>query len=225
MKSLILRVTAPGQLKVTCPPRLAQRQLIDFVMSRKDWIENQHQILKSQAAWRERGGQIGETYLFLGQNYKLRDGMTFLKRPLVEFEGGDLWFHWPEKQFARREDPELRPMVQKLVLRKLRAESERLLTERLIHYAKEMNVQPKELSFRNQKARWGSCSSRGAISLNRKLIGAPLEVLDSVIVHELCHLVHMNHSAAFWALVEKYSPEHKQADRWLSENAHRLLPV
>lgn len=78
------------------------------------------------------------------------------------------------------------------------------------------------VTIRDQKTRWGSCSSRGTLSFNYRLIFAPPAVLDYVVVHELCHLTHMNHSKDFWNLVGLVMPDYKIHKRWLREHGHEL---
>ncbi|MCM1189561.1 MAG: M48 family metallopeptidase [bacterium] len=78
------------------------------------------------------------------------------------------------------------------------------------------------LSVRDQKTRWGSCSSRGTLSFNYRLIFAPREVLDYVVVHELCHLTHMNHSKDFWRMVESVLPDYRVRRKWLRDHGHEL---
>lgn len=78
------------------------------------------------------------------------------------------------------------------------------------------------ITIRDQKTRWGSCSGRGTLSFNWRLILAPPEILDYVVVHELCHLTHMNHSKEFWGLVSKVLPDYKVRRKWLKENGHTL---
>lgn len=78
------------------------------------------------------------------------------------------------------------------------------------------------ITIRDQKTRWGSCSSRKTLSFNWKLMLAPPAVLDYVVVHELCHLKHMNHSAEFWNSVEAILPDYKLKREWLKEHGHEL---
>ena len=80
------------------------------------------------------------------------------------------------------------------------------------------------ITVRDQKSRWGSCSSRGTLSFNYRLMFAPPRVLDYVVVHELCHRRHMNHSAAFWKAVEEVMPDYAQWRKWLKENG-RDIPI
>lgn len=79
------------------------------------------------------------------------------------------------------------------------------------------------ITIRDQKTRWGSCSSRGTLSFNWRLMLAPPTILDYVVVHELCHLTHMNHSATFWAAVESVYPDYRIARKWLREHGHELV--
>lgn len=80
------------------------------------------------------------------------------------------------------------------------------------------------ITVRDQKTRWGSCSSRGTLSFNYRLIFAPPRILDYVVVHELCHLTHMNHSKDFWNMVACVMPEYKVHRRWLKEHGQELTP-
>lgn len=79
------------------------------------------------------------------------------------------------------------------------------------------------ITIRDQKTRWGSCSAKGTLSFNWRLMLAPPAVLDYVVVHELCHLTHMNHSKAFWALVESVCPDYRTHRRWLKEHGQELV--
>ena len=78
------------------------------------------------------------------------------------------------------------------------------------------------VTVRDQKTRWGSCSSRGTLSFNYRLIFAPPGILDYVVVHELCHLTHMNHSKDFWNMVASVMPDYKVCKNWLKEHGHEL---
>ncbi len=79
-----------------------------------------------------------------------------------------------------------------------------------------------KITIRDQKTRWGSCSSNGTLSFSFRLMMAPPRVLDYVVVHELCHLTHMNHSSDFWNMVETILPDYKEHRKWLKENGHTL---
>ncbi len=90
-------------------------------------------------------------------------------------------------------------------------------------YAELIGVSYGCITIRNQKTRWGSCSSKGNLNFNCLLIQVPESVMDYVIVHELCHRLEMNHSAAFWAQVEKILPDYKERRKWMKENGGRVI--
>lgn len=79
------------------------------------------------------------------------------------------------------------------------------------------------ITIRDQKTRWGSCSARGTLSFNWRLMLAPPGILDYVVVHELCHLTHMDHSAAFWQKVESVYPDYRTARKWLKDHGQELV--
>lgn len=103
-----------------------------------------------------------------------------------------------------------------------RSLARRVLTERTEHWARRFDLQPGRISIRDQRTRWGSCTHRGDLSFNWRLVLAPLWVLDAIVVHELCHIQHLNHSAEFWALVDLRYPRHREASTWLREHGSAL---
>ena len=97
-----------------------------------------------------------------------------------------------------------------------------VIPRRVAYYAEKLGVSYGKITLRQQKTRWGSCSSEKNLNFNWKLILAPPEVLDYVVVHELCHLKEMNHSKAFWDEVGKVMPEYETYKLWLKENGWKL---
>ncbi len=105
-----------------------------------------------------------------------------------------------------------------------REEARRKIEERVAFYHPLTGGRYTSVTIRDQKSRWGSCSSRGTLSFNYRLIFAPLPVLDYVVVHELCHLTHMNHSREFWDKVASVMPEYKVHRQWLKDHGQELSP-
>ena len=96
------------------------------------------------------------------------------------------------------------------------------IEERVTHYMRIIGVTPRAVRIKSLRSRWGSCSTRGIINFAWNIILAPEPVLDYLVVHELCHLVHLDHSAEYWKLVEKFLPEYRERRKWLRENGQSL---
>lgn len=107
----------------------------------------------------------------------------------------------------------------------LAEEALKIIPARVEYFAKVIGVTYGKITIRNQKTRWGSCSSKGNLNFNCLLMLAPPEVLDYVVVHELCHRKQMNHSKAFWLEVEKVLPDYKEARKWLKEDGSQMITL
>lgn len=108
-------------------------------------------------------------------------------------------------------------------LKRLQDLAKKVIPEKVAYYARLMGVTYGRISIRKQKTRWGSCSREGNLNFNCLLMMAPPEVLDYVVVHELSHRMEMNHSARFWAQVEKVIPDYRVPRKWLKEHGGRLM--
>ena len=104
-------------------------------------------------------------------------------------------------------------------------EALKVIPERVEYFAKVIGVTYGKITVRNQKTRWGSCSSKGNLNFNCLLMLAPPEVLDYVVVHELCHRKQMNHSKAVWLEVEKVLPNYKEVRKWLKEEGSQMITL
>ena len=107
----------------------------------------------------------------------------------------------------------------------LAEEALKIIPARVEYFAKVIGVTYGKITIRNQKTRWGSCSSKGNLNFNCLLMLTPPEVLDYVVVHELCHRKQMNHSKAFWLEVEKVLPDYKEARKWLKEEGSQMITL
>jgi len=102
-------------------------------------------------------------------------------------------------------------------------EALRVIPERVRYYAPLVGVTVRGITIRNQRTRWGSCSSKGNLNFNCLLMLTPAEVIDSVVVHELCHRIEMNHSPRFYAEIRRVYPDYDKWNRWLKDNGPAIM--
>ncbi len=222
-RSLSLTLQVNGKIRVTAPKGVSGVDIRKFVLSHERWIANH--LSKYQAireTYPPKKYVEGELFPLLGQDLKLHFVPTFGAMVRVEARQheGALVVSIPSTQWARfrpnEEHPELKAAVRDFYKRF----AKEYLSMRLKHYAQLMQLYPSSVSFRSQKTRWGSCSSRGRISLNWRLVIAPSRAIDYVVIHELSHLKHYNHSEAFWKLVATQEPGYREQRRWLQEHQY-----
>ena len=134
---------------------------------------------------------------------------------------------WIQKhQEIARQRLEERPPVEKLTMQEIQELSDqavKVIPQRVAYYAPKIGVDYGRITIRNQKTRWGSCSANGNLNFNCLLMLTPSEVIDSVVVHELCHRKEMNHSDRFYAEVLRVFPDYWKWNRWLKENGGQLM--
>jgi hypothetical protein len=204
-KNYVLRLHADKTVVVTLPQRGSKKLALEFVASRKEWLEKQWKILQQRNL----------------PPHILKPGMEILYhgRPVaLQLEKrGTGWELCVDSQRFCIDEPadNLRPAVEAHLLRVARNE----LVTRGLQLAREHGAQIRKVVVRNQKSRWGSCSYNGTISLNWRLVQLPPHVRDYIIVHELAHLRELNHSPRFWSEVEKICPNYRHSEKWLKENS------
>lgn len=187
------------------------KAVIDTVLKKKrPWIEKHARHLSSTPALLVHKFVPGELFWFLGQEYVLLVSDEYFRS--LKFNGQSFvvskYFHHRTKS-------------QFLEWYKKQARTE--LLQRLELWAEKLGTTYSAVKITSARTRWGSCSGKGTISLSWKLILAPLSVIDYVVVHELTHLTHHNHSKLFWGEVGKMYPEWQTARTWLSEYGAKLI--
>lgn len=143
----------------------------------------------------------------------VEEKQNWIKKHLVQ-----MYFKAEEIKKQKKEPAFTNADIEKLCQKALS-----VIPDKVKYYAEIMGVTYGRITIRNQKTRWGSCSSKGNLNFNCLLMLMPDKVLDYVVVHELCHLKQMNHSKKFWMEVERYMPDYRNYRKWLNENGGALI--
>ena len=204
----VLRVRPDGSARVAIPRGGSVDQALRFAERSKRWLERQLQKLAEHRS-RPEQWSIGTEILFRGELVRIEAG--------VNGESGLIRFGC---QVVKRIDAatDLRPSIERHLWRLAANE----LPKTVLEYAAMHQLSVRRVTVRNQRSRWGSCSRRGTVSLNWRLIQAPVFVCDYIILHELMHLRQMNHSARFWREVERVYPDYDRAECWLKQHSELL---
>lgn len=136
------------------------------------------------------------------------------------------WLHKHLEKVRKEKELNAASPVQPLTMddiQKLADEALRVIPGRVAHFAPLVGVTYGRITVRNQRTRWGSCSSKGNLNFNCLLMLAPPDILDYVVVHELCHRKEMNHSPKFWAEVAKVIPDYKERQKWLRTEGSNIM--
>jgi len=159
----------------------------------------------------------GESFPYLGRHYRLK--IQEGHQVGVSLSGGYL-----KATIRPNEQGEHRTLkIQQYLQNWYRNKAQERLKEKTERYAKQIGVSPAAVSVRNFKSRWGSCDKKGQVVFNWNIIKAPHSVVDYVVVHELCHLIHPNHSKEFWQVVSRFDSNYLEHRQWLKEKGLDLL--
>lgn len=210
-----IRITVGGDgVVLTLPERVAERHGHAFIEERADWINRTlAKIEATDEIVASRSLGDGSTVPFLGAELVLRllDGPS--GRVTLKPASGELWVRVPD---WRRET------VAAALERWYRRQAKEIFTERLNACAARNGTSYERVTIRDQKTRWGSCSTSGTVSFNWRLLLAPESVLDYVVEHEAAHIEVRDHSSRFWALMDERVPDWRESRLWLKRHGASL---
>jgi len=213
-KTVSLIIDRNGTIRVLAPIKYSDQNINQFVSDKQEWIRKKMLSLevdnKKRPTFKE-----GSHIEFMGSTLRIAyhivkkksDGFICLEDNVIYYNRCDF------TSDAMLKDTE----------RWYRLQAIMLFQERVAHFGAMMDRKPTKVSIKTQHKRWGSCTSKGHILLNWRLILAPIEVIDYVILHELCHLYHMDHSKRFWDLVSSIDPQYSEKKLWLKQHGSIIL--
>jgi predicted metal-dependent hydrolase len=207
-RSITLVVTQDSTLVVRAPLRASISYIESMIRKKSAWIRQKlfEVSLRPKAPAKEFVN--GEEFLYLGQAYKLC---------LVEHANKDIELTDKLCLSAR-----VKPIARYILKRWYKSAALKIIGQRCQCYADATGLKPVAIKITEARKRWGSCGSKGTLNFSWRLIMAPMEVIDYVIVHELAHIGQLNHSPAYWRKVADILPDYKKREKWLKENGGLL---
>ena len=204
-------------LQIRIPEHLEDERVAAILQQKRPWIRGKVAELKRVPPHRNKELVSGESFPYLGRHYRLK--VQEGHQVGVCLSGGYL-----RATIRPTEMGEQRTLrIQQYLQTWYRSRALERLQEKTTRYAQQIGVSPTAVSVRNFRSRWGSCNKRGQVVFNWNIIKAPHSIVDYVVIHELCHLIHPNHSKSFWELVAKHDQQYLKHKEWLRVKGTNLL--
>jgi len=210
-RRLTLRIEAGGRgLRVTVPPGISPDQIQRFVARQQQWLEGRIALIPDQSVLK-----AGMSVPLRGVAHRIvaREGLRGLTRATRQEGEPVLEVHGDPAHFGRR------------IADFLKSEARADLTALVKRHAKTLGVRPGRITLRDTVSRWGSCAASGNLSFSWRIVMAPPAVIDYLAAHEVAHLVHMNHGAAFWETCRSLNPRTDECRAWLRRNGGALHAI
>jgi predicted metal-dependent hydrolase len=215
-------VVRPGQVEIVAPYEIPEGRLHKFVHAKQHWVV---QALRKMSVAKPQCNEFvpnefinGALLAYQGNAYPITMKPSKLKRIKIEFNG-TYTIHLPEAI-----NPQIHQDLVKAALIKWLRKTILIQVEQFVlKHAARNQLYPKSITIKTQKSRWGSCGINNDININWLLMMAPADVLEYVVVHELCHIRVKNHSSQFWALVAEHLQDYKNRRKWLKQQGRNLM--
>ncbi|MBI5962913.1 MAG: M48 family metallopeptidase [Chloroflexi bacterium] len=207
-RTISLIIERDGTLTVRAPLRVSQSMIESFIQQKADWIMRTRKKIESIEQIPAKRYVDGEKFLFLGSFFDLK--LVRPQQPSLQFDSG----------FTLSQS--VQPKGGQHFTKWYKDRAYEIISERVQEYAQRFSFTPKKVKISSARTRWGSCSPDGTLNFTWRLVMAPLDVIDYVVVHELTHLRVKNHSSKFWQAVESIDPEYRRKRKWLRENGEKL---
>lgn len=208
-RTLSIEIHLDSTLIVRAPLKTPYRDISDFIEKKQAWIQRTQEKMKAKhTQLQPKQFLSGEHFYFLGQLYPLAINPS-LKKPF-EFT----------HQFEI--SPSIQPHAQNYFVHWYKTQAEEIIFPRVSHFAQLTQLSFNQIKISHARKRWGSCSANNNLSFSWRLIMAPLDSIDYVIIHELVHTIHKNHGKRFWRKVASLMPNYEAARAWLRKEGEFL---
>jgi len=215
-KTMGIYVDLYGNVEIRVPKDTAEKNVLQFLEDKWDWVlKSSNEMKEKTGEQKSKNYEHGENFLYLGDAYPIHVFPNIeIKQDYVEFTEEVLNVH-----VKQHEDERIKQALKRFYYQQCK-----LLVEKRIQInQKNFKTKPRSIRISDNKSNWGSCDSKMQLTFNWKLAMAPLDVIDYVVVHEMCHMVHLNHDRSFWRLVGKIIPNYEKMQNWLALSSWKMI--
>ncbi|WP_223594548.1 M48 family metallopeptidase [Neobacillus bataviensis] len=207
--SIGIMIDSYGNVEVQAPKGTPDERVLQLLEDNWDLIQQKLKEMKDRLQGpQQKIYEPGESFLYLGNTYPIQIFQEKnINEDYVVFEGEEL--HIYVKQL---EDEKIKHALRRFYYQQCKA----LVEKSIFFYQSHFKTKPRSIRITDSKTTWGTCDSRQQLTFNWRLAMAPQKVIDYVVVHEMCHMVHLNHDRSFWRLVGKIMPDYKEQENWLT---------
>lgn len=215
-KTIALQVRN-GEVRISGPHQVSKLELEKWLESKLDWVRTKLDEQQQYQQQIPRRQYIhGELWPFMGQQIRLL--VQRGKKKSFHVNGGELLITLSERSFK----PEAE-RIASILTDWYKLQAIEILEKKTQQICAELGAQCSAVRLKRTRSKWGHCTPRGVIQYNWLIIQAPEWIIDYLVIHECCHLIHPNHSSTYWDLVAQLMPNYKQAKQWLKHNGHQLI--
>ena len=220
-KTISIRIIPKDNIEIISPKALSISYLKNVLIEKSSWIiKTLDKFENLEEDFKEKQYTNGEVFYYLGEKYIL----TIVEDKNTQNNKNYVYIRISEDKLIINTNNNEKDFIKEELKKWYKIQSEKTVINRLEVLKKESaimnNLSPSLIKIKEQKKRWGSCTSNKIIYINSRISMAPIDVIDYILVHEFCHLVHMNHSKDFYNLVGEILPKFRENERWLKENSY-----
>ncbi|HYK75254.1 MAG TPA: SprT family zinc-dependent metalloprotease [Pseudoneobacillus sp.] len=215
-KTISMLIDVYGNVEIQAPKGTPEQTILQFLEGKWDWVVQKKKEMKDRLDGnQEKVYEQGERFLYLGDSFPIQISQDInIVQDHAVFEGDKL--HIYVKQL---EDDKIKQALKRFYYQQCKA----LVEKSIRTYQSNFKTKPRSIRITDSKTNWGTCDSNQQLTFNWKLAMAPLEVIDYVVVHEMCHMVHLNHDRSFWRLVGKIMPDYEEKENWLARSSWKMI--
>lgn len=215
-KTIGIHIDLNGQIEVQAPKDTPMNTITSLLENKWEWIGQKSKEMKDRAAGNlAKVYDPGEVFLYLGKAYEIRiSSNNDIIKDYVVFEEDKLQIY-----VKQQNDESIKQALKRFYYQQCKA----LVEGRIRIYQSDFKMKPRSIRITDDSKNWGTCNSKLELTFNWKLAMAPIEVIDYVVVHEMCHMVHLNHERSFWRLVGKILPDYEVRQNWLALSNWKMI--